>query len=175
MKRICVDMDEVMADALGEHLTRYNRDYDEQITIADLEGKWLWDVVSTDRHHSLESYLRSEDFFEGLAVMPDSQRVLQRLQMNYEVFIATAAMEVPTSFQQKFRWLGKYFPFIPASHIVYCGDKSILKADYLIDDNPRQLRRFQGEGILYSSPHNVGVKGFKRVKDWLEVEKLFLG
>ena len=175
MKRICVDMDEVMADALGEHLTRYNRDYDEQITIADLEGKWLWDVVSTDRHHSLESYLRSEDFFEGLAVMPDSQRVLQRLQMNYEVFIATAAMEVPTSFQQKFRWLGKYFPFIPASHIVYCGDKGILKADYLIDDNPRQLRRFQGEGILYSSPHNVGVKGFKRVKNWLEVEKLFLG
>ena len=58
MKRICVDMDEVMADALGEHLTRYNRDYDEQITIADLEGKWLWDVVSIDRHHSLESYLR---------------------------------------------------------------------------------------------------------------------
>ena len=58
-------MDEVMADALGEHLTRYNRDYDEQITIADLEGKWLWDVVSIDRHHSLESYLRSEDFFKG--------------------------------------------------------------------------------------------------------------
>jgi 5'(3')-deoxyribonucleotidase len=168
-------MDEVMADALGEHLTRYNRDYDEQITIADLEGKWLWDVVSIDRHHSLESYLRSEDFFEELAVMPDSQRVLQRLQLNYEVFIATAAMEVPTSFQQKFRWLGRHFPFIPASHIVYCGDKSILLADYLIDDNPRQLRRFQGEGILYSSPHNVGVKGFKRVKDWLEVEKLFLG
>jgi 5'(3')-deoxyribonucleotidase len=175
VKRICVDMDEVMADALGEHLTRYNRDYDEQITIADLEGKWLWDVVSIDRHHSLESYLRSEDFFEELAVMPDSQRVLQRLQLNYEVFIATAAMEVPTSFQQKFRWLGRHFPFIPASHIVYCGDKSILLADYLIDDNPRQLRRFQGEGILYSSPHNVGVKGFKRVKDWLEVEKLFLG
>ena len=175
MKRICVDMDEVMADALGEHLTRYNRDYDEQITVADLEGKWLWDVVSIDRHHSLESYLRSEDFFEGLAVMPDSQRVLQRLQMNYEVFIATAAMEVPTSFQAKYRWLAKHFPFIPASHIVYCGDKSILRADYLIDDNPRQLRRFAGEGILYSSPHNMGVTGYKRVNDWLEVEEMFLG
>ena len=68
----------------------------------------------------------------------------------------------------------KHFPFIPASHIVYCGDKSILRADYLIDDNPRQLRRFTGEGILYSSPHNVGVKGYKRVNDWLEVEDLFL-
>jgi 5'(3')-deoxyribonucleotidase len=168
-------MDEVMADALAEHLRRYNLEHEEKITIQDLEGKWLWDVVSVDRHHVLEGYLRSEDFFEHLDVMPESQRVLQRLQMNFEVFIATAAMEVPTSFHQKFRWLARHFPFIPPSHIVYCGDKGILRADYLIDDNPRQLRRFKGEGILYSSPHNAAVKGFKRVKDWLEVEKLFLG
>ena len=50
------------------------------------------------------------------------------------VFIATAAMEVPTSFQAKYRWLAKHFPFIPASHIVYCGDKSILLNGNL---NPR--------------------------------------
>jgi 5'(3')-deoxyribonucleotidase len=168
-------MDEVMADALAEHLLRYNNHFGEQLTTADLEGKVLWDVVATDRHEVLESYLRSEDFFEGLAVMPESQRVLRRLQRNYEVFIATAAMEVPTSFNQKYRWLAKHFPFIPSSHIVYCGDKGILRADYLIDDNPRQLRRFEGEGILYSSPHNVGVTGYRRVKDWLEVEELFLG
>lgn len=175
MKRICVDMDEVMADALAEHLLRYNRDHNENLTLADLQGKWLWDVVSTDRHDTLEGYLRSEDFFESLAVMPESQRVMRRLTMNYDVFIATAAMEVPSSFHQKFRWLAKHFPFIPSTNIVYCGDKSILNADYLIDDNPRQLRRFKGTGILFTSPHNVGVKGYKRVNDWLDVEKLFLG
>lgn len=164
-----------MADALAEHLLRYNRDHNENLTLADLQGKWLWDVVSSDRHSALDSYLRSEDFFEGLAVMPESQRVMRRLMMNYDVFIATAAMEFPTSFQQKFRWLANHFPFIPPSNIVYCGDKSILRADYLIDDNPRQLRRFQGEGILFTSPHNIAVKGFKRVNDWLDVEKLFLG
>jgi 5'(3')-deoxyribonucleotidase len=167
-------MDEVMADALGEHLHRYNKHYNEQLTTDDLAGKWLWDVVATDRHSVLDSYLRSEDFFEVLEVMPDAQRVVRRLQMNYEVFIATAAMEVPTSFQQKYRWLAKHFPFIPSSNIVYCGDKSILRADYLIDDNPRQLRRFDGEGILFTSPHNLRVKEYKRVKNWLEVEDLFL-
>jgi 5'(3')-deoxyribonucleotidase len=168
-------MDEVMADALSEHIDRYNKHYGENVTMEDLAGKWLWDVVSSDRHHILESQLRSPDFFEVLEVMPESQRVMRALQKKYEVFIATAAMEVPTSFDQKYRWLEKYFPFIPTSHIVYCGDKSILLADYLIDDNPRQLRRFQGEGILFSSPHNLGVKGFRRVKNWLEVEELFLG
>lgn len=175
MKRIAVDMDEVIADAVTEHLLRYNRDHGEQITKDDLHGKWLWDVVTVDRHPMLDAYLRSEDFFAVLEVMPESQRVMRALQDRYEVFIATAAMEVPTSFEQKFRWLGQHFPFIPASHIVYCGDKGILRADYLIDDNPRQLLRFQGEGILYSSPHNVHVTGYRRVKDWLEVEELFLG
>ena len=175
LKRICVDMDEVMADALTEHLLRYNRDHDEQITKEDLHGKWLWDVVSTDRHPMLEMYLRSEDFFAVLDVMPESQRVMKALQQKYEVFIATAAMEVPTSFAAKYHWLERHFPFIPASHIVYCGDKGILRADYLIDDNPRQLRRFSGEGILYSAQHNVNVTGFPRVKDWLEVEAMFLG
>ena len=164
-----------MADALSEHLLRYNRDHDEQITKEDLHGKWLWDVVSTDRHPMLDQYLRSEDFFAVLDVMPESQRVMKALQQKYEVFIATAAMEVPTSFAAKYHWLERHFPFIPASHIVYCGDKGILRADYLIDDNPRQLRRFSGEGILYSAQHNVNVTGFPRVKDWLEVERMFLG
>jgi 5'(3')-deoxyribonucleotidase len=174
LKRIAVDMDEVMADAVAEHLLRYNRDHKQQLTKADLEGRWLWDVVALEHHPALEAYLASEDFFEVLEVMPESQRVMASLQHKYEVFIATAAMEVPTSFAAKFRWLERHFPFIPPSHIVFCGNKSILRADYLIDDNPRQLRRFHGEGILYSSPHNAGVKEFRRVKDWLDVEKLFL-
>jgi 5'(3')-deoxyribonucleotidase len=197
LKRIAVDMDEVIADTVAEHLVRYNRDYSGNITKEDLRGKWIWDVVAIDRHPRLEEYLRSDDFFDVLDVIPDAQRVLLRLQQQFEVFIASAAMEVPTSFNAKYRWLERHFPTIPATNIVFCGDKSILRADYLIDDNPRQLRRFearfgrelrshesgvrQGEesetvrtGILYDAPHNVAVTGFRRVHNWLEIESLFL-
>lgn len=173
-RRICIDMDEVMADSVAEHLARYNRDYQGNITKSDLRGKWIWDVVSSDRHPRLEEYLRSDDFFAVLDVMPDAQRVLQNLQRHYEVFIASAAMEVPTSFNAKYRWLERHFPSIPATHVVFCGDKSILRADYLIDDNPRQLRHFVGEGILYDAPHNIAVTGYRRVRNWLEIEELFL-
>ena len=173
-KRICVDMDEVMADAVAEHLLRYNRDHGERITKDDLHGRWIWDVVAVDRHPRLDEYLRAADFFEVLQVMPDAQRVLRELQKDYEVFIATAAMEVPTSFNAKYRWLGRHFPFIPAGHIVFCGDKGILRGDYLIDDNPRQLSRFQGEGILYTSPANACVTGYRRVNNWLDVETMLL-
>ena len=122
----------------------------------------------------LAEYLHSDDFFDVLEIMSDSQRVLKALQSHYEVFIATAAMEVPSSFNAKFHWLKQHFPYIPSSHIVFCGNKSILNGDYLIDDNPRQLRLFRGEGILFNSPANVNVTGFRRVRDWLEIEQLFL-
>jgi 5'(3')-deoxyribonucleotidase len=82
-------------------------------------------------------------------------------------------MEVPSSFNPKFRWLQRHFPTIPHTHIVFCGDKSILRADYLIDDNPRQLERFHGTGILYDAPHNIAVTGYTRVHNWLEIESLF--
>jgi 5'(3')-deoxyribonucleotidase len=171
---ICIDMDEVIADALGEHLLRYNRDFQLNLTAADLHGRWLWEVVPVEHHVVLEQYMLSEDFFDSLAVMPNAQRVLRRLQARYEVFIATAAMEIPTSFNAKFRWLAQHFPFIPTSHIVFCGDKGILRGDFLIDDNPRQLMRFHGEGILFSSPSNALVTGFRRVDTWLDVEALLL-
>jgi 5'(3')-deoxyribonucleotidase len=174
MKRIAVDMDEVLADALAEHLARYNRDHGESITKGQLTGKWLWDVVSADRHERLEGYLRSEDFFEDLPVVEDSQRVLALLSKHYEIFIATAAMEFPNSFGPKYRWLRRHFPFIPPTHYVFCGNKSILHADYLIDDTYRHLEGFKGKGILFSAPHNARVAGFHRVTNWRELEEFFL-
>jgi 5'(3')-deoxyribonucleotidase len=174
MKRIAVDMDEVLADALSEHLARYNRDHGESITKSELDGKWLWDVVSSDRHERLEGYLRSEDFFEDLPVLAHSQEVLRKLSEHYEIFIATAAMEFPNSFGSKYRWLRRHFPFIPPTHFVFCGDKSILLADYLIDDSVRHFERFKGKGILFSAPHNLHVTVVKRVSSWREIEEFFL-
>ena len=173
MLRICVDMDEVLADTLTEHLRRYNEHYGENISVADLWGKGLWDVVSTDRQELLRELLHAEDFFEDLPVMPDAPEVLRGLAGRFEIFIATQAMSVPNSFGPKYRWLQRHFPFLPPTQFVYCGDKSILRADYLIDDLPRNLLRFVGTGLLYDAPHNQAATGFTRVANWLEVAAYF--
>ena len=174
MKRICIDMDEVLADTLAEHIARYNRDHREAVTKADLDGKWLREIVSADRHDRLEGYLRSEDFFENLPVIEDSQRVTRELIKTYEVYIATAAMEFPNSFGPKYRWLRRHFPWLHPSHFVFCGDKGILNADYLIDDQPLQFRQFSGEPILFTAPHNLHVTDYRRVDNWQQVARLFL-
>jgi 5'-nucleotidase len=171
--RICVDMDEVMADTLAEYIRRYNQTFDEDVTPQDLAGKGLWDIAPLDRQQQLRDFLDAEDFFEDLDLMPGSQDVLSKLSLRFEIFIATQAMAVPNSLGSKFRWLQRHFPFIPPSHYVFCGDKSILRADFLIDDQPKNLLRFQGQGLLYSAPHNLTATGFVRVDNWQQVDEYF--
>jgi 5'-nucleotidase len=173
VRRICVDMDEVMADTLAEHLRRYNQEFDEALTPEHLAGKNLWEVTPMDRQQQLRAFLDAEDFFEDLPLMPGAQEVLRTLAPRFEVFVATAAMSVPNSFAAKYRWLQRHFSFIPPTHYVFCGNKNILRADYLIDDLPRNLHRFEGHGLLFSAPHNLTVTGFTRVNSWQEIAEFF--
>jgi len=173
--RICVDMDEVMADTLAEHLRRYNQAFDEDVTPEDLVGKGLWEVAPADRQKELRAFLDAEDFFEVLDVIPGSQEVLEELAKRFEIFIATQAMTVPNSLGPKYRWLQRHFAFIPATNYVFCGNKSILRADYLIDDLPRNLDRFTGQGLLYTAPHNLTATEYVRVNNWEDVMAYFAG
>jgi 5'-nucleotidase len=173
-QRIAIDMDDVMADALTEHLRRYNGAYGASLTAAGMSGRHLHECIPAAHREAAEAMLDAS-FFEDLAVLPDCQEVVRELAGRYEVFIASAAMDVPCSFDAKYRWLQRHFPFIPPSHIVFCGDKTIVDADYLIDDRPRHFARFKGQALLFSAPHNAAETRFTRVASWKDVREHFAG
>ncbi|KPV43419.1 5' nucleotidase, NT5C type [Alicyclobacillus ferrooxydans] len=173
MKRIAIDMDEVIADFAGKHIKLYNALFSDSLTTSDLEGHRLWTLRPHQAKDILE-ILNDPMFFRDLDVIEGSQEVIAELSEQYEIFIATAAMERPSSFAAKFEWLKEHFPFLSDSNFVFCGDKSIIHADYLIDDSVRHFKRFVGQGILYSAPHNIHETGYVRVKDWEEVRAHFL-
>jgi 5'-nucleotidase len=114
-------------------------------------------------------------FFAGLAVMPDCRDVVRELAARHDVFVVPAAMDVPCSFAAKYEWLQRHFPFIPPSHIVFCGDKGIVDADYLIDDRARHFARFTGRPLLFSAPHNAAETRYPRVGSWAEIREYFAG
>ncbi len=174
VQRIAIDMDEVMADTMGHCLNLYNSDFGMQLTPEHFRGRHLFEVIDIEHRQRVLEYFSSEEFFAEIGLMEGSQEVIRSLAEKYEVFVASAAMDVPCSFTAKFEWLNRHFPFIPSSHIVFCGDKSILAADYLIDDNIRHLTRFRGEGIIFTAPHNVMETRFRRVASWEDVRQMFL-
>lgn len=173
MARIAVDMDEVMADALGQMISRYNTHFGASIERDHFIGKHFTEVVPNEHHHASHKLVHCEEFFEDMLVMPNAPEALQKLSEKHEVYIVTAAMEVPASLAPKFRWLRRHFPFISPMNYVFCGDKHVIDADYLIDDSARHFKLFRGEGILFDAPHNRHVTGFRRVHNWPEVETMF--
>lgn len=170
--RIAIDMDEVMADAVGEHLRRYNERFGTQVTVGELNGHHLEHYVPAE-HRAETDAMIDASFFEDLTVMPDCYAVLRELHETHELFIVTAAMDVPCSFDAKYRWLRRHFAFIPPSHIVFCGDKSAIDVDYLIDDRARHFARFKGRPVLFSAPHNAHETRYPRVASWADVRELF--
>jgi 5'(3')-deoxyribonucleotidase len=166
--RIAIDMDEVIVDALAEHLRRYNAAFGARLTPGDLRGRSLERHVPPE-HAAATIAMLDESFFETLHPIESAVEAVRALSEDHEIFIATAAMEVPVSFAAKYRWLRAHMPFVPPSHIVFCGDKAVIDADVLIDDSPRHFRRFKGRGLLFSAPHNAHETRYERVDNWEQV------
>src|SRR3569833_3944739 len=105
MKRIAIDMDEVIADTMTHYLAHYNAEFALEVTPEDFHGKRIFEVIDPAHLDRARAFFQQEEFFSDIPVMPGSQDVVYLLTRQYEVFITTAAMDVPCSFSPKFRWL----------------------------------------------------------------------
>lgn len=170
---IAIDMDEVLADTLKKVIFQFNESAGMSLTKEDLYERKLR-TEYPEHVDKLDKLLLDPGFFRDLEVFPDAIRVVERLTHHYDVYIATAAMDVPTSFDAKYEWLREHFPFLDPQHFIFCGNKGIVGTDYLIDDNPRQLRAFKGKGIIFDAVHNQSISEFDRVSSWNDVERYFL-
>jgi 5'(3')-deoxyribonucleotidase len=172
--RIAVDMDEVIADYFGEQVARYEQWSGTTVNIASTEGKRLRECVPEGHRAYVSSLPHTPGFFASLKLIEGSRSALEMLAAHAEVYIVSAATEYPNSLREKFDWLAENFPFIDWRQIVLCGDKSIINAEYMIDDNIHHLRRFAGEKILFDSPHNRRLSDeVHRVSSWDEVLSFF--
>ena len=174
MLRLTLDMDDVLADTHKKLVDIILNDFATTLTEKELHSKALKELLHPKQMKRLNNIIDSQGFFSNIEVMHGATEAVFNLSRYYEIFVATACMEFPTSFKDKFDWLSKHFSFIPWTNIVFCGYKSIIQSDYLIDDHVRNLAVFKGEGILYSAPHNLNNNTFRRVADWNEVSELFL-
>jgi 5'(3')-deoxyribonucleotidase len=88
---------------------------------------------------------------------------------HYEVYIVSAAMEFPLSLPEKYEWLQEHFPFISWRNIIFCGDKSVIDTDFMIDDHCKNLDFCKGKAIMFHAFYNVHHNHHTRVKNWKEV------
>jgi 5'-nucleotidase len=174
MVRITLGMDDVLADTHGKLINIVLSEFAGSYTREDFAQKPLREVLHPKQLRKIHGILQQPGFFKDIAVKEKAIEVVAQLSKYYEIYVATAAMEFPYSFREKYDWLHHYFPFIPWTNMVFCGDKSVIRSDYLIDDHVHSLLSFKGKGILFSAPHNLKEHGFPRVASWDDIADLFL-
>jgi 5'-nucleotidase len=172
MKRLIVDMDDVLADATGQFINQYEKDFGVRVTRESLAHKDEGHGFP-GHHDAVKQYPYKASFFRTMVVNENSQQILSELNKKYELFIVSAAMEFPQSLPEKLEWLKEHFSFLTWKQIVFCGSKVVVHGDYMIDDLPHNLEKFNGEKLLFTAPHNMQFNHFTRVNNWKEVgEKL---
>ncbi len=173
MKRLLIDMDDVMADIFTKLVNTTNERTGtawkkQEITTPEIHQKFRND------YETVREMLWEKGFFADLEVMPDAQEVIEKLHKKYEIFIVSAALEFPNSLTEKLHWLQKHFPYIGWKNTVFCGHKYMIMADYLIDDHEKNLVNFTGTPLLFTAPHNIHIEGYLRMNSWKDVENYLL-
>lgn len=163
-------MDEVVADVYVKFLDIYAERYGKHLQKADYWGKKIYEIEGATE---LRKVLYDKGFFADLPIMENSQEVLQELQKDYEIYFVSSAMEFRNSLEDKYDWAQAHFPFIPWKNIILCGNKRLIRADYMIDDHVSNLETFTGKGLLYTATHNIDEERFTRVNNWLEIRDFF--
>lgn len=172
-KSIAIDMDQVLANLFKKLTVVCNEQFGTNYTEAEFLLTSPNDLSEEENKKFFER-LNEPDFFRDLEVLDEQAiDVVKELQERFEVYIATAAMDVPGSFNAKYEWLREHMPFLKTENIVFCGNKAVIHADYLIDDSSRQLRAFSGTGLLYAMPYNENVTEFTRVDGWQAIRDYF--
>ncbi len=169
--RIAIDMDEVLADTHAAKSVLY-ADLGYAWSDDELHGRKLGDVAPPDIAARVETEMQKGFFFAHVEPMTGAREAVDALLSQHEIFVATAAMEYPASCAHKVAWLDRHFPSLDPLRLVLCGDKSIVRADVLIDDSPRHFAGFGGAGICFTALHNRDADVPYRLDAWHEAEDL---
>lgn len=169
-KTIAIDMDGVIADTVAQFIIWYEREFGERIEKTAFDG-----VPESESlpNGAVRKFVYTPGFFRTIPVMDGAREAVLELMKNFDVYIVSAATEFPQSLSEKYEWLQENFPFISWRNIIFCGDKSIIGTDYMIDDHVRNLDCYNGNCILFTAGHNLGIDRHTRINNWNEVIELF--
>lgn len=125
----------------------------------------------------VENYFKTDEAFRNLEVIEGCIESIKELHtMGHTIFLCTAPVRAPNCFYNKSEWFFNNLPFLK-NQLVITHDKTIIKADYLIDDKAEITginSSPEWKHILFNQPWNqykqegyhVRIDGWRNVVDY---------
>ena len=177
--RILVDMDGVIADFDQEFLQRWRKRHPEKFYMP-LEQRTVF-YVKDEYPEELKPFvaeiLLESSFFEEMVPVPGAIEALIEMDARgFEVFICSSPLSTyGNCVLEKYKWVEKFIGPSWVKKIILTKDKTIVKADYLIDDKPEISgveKEPSWEHIVYDRPYNRGVN--KKRLTWANWKDILL-
>lgn len=185
MASIAIDKDGVCVDLTKKVLKFLSNTYPSRADEFTLENvkRFRFEENFPGVRDAVDRYFNSDEAFRNLELIEGSIEAIEELhRMGHEVFLCTAPIQNPNCFYNKADWFFNNLPFL-GNRIVITHDKTIINADYLIDDHPDIVginNKPSWKHILFNQPWNQYKKdgyymradGWKSILDYFwEVDK----
>lgn len=173
---IALDMDGPVSDLHTEWYRRYNKDYNDTLTLGRVTHWDLHKFVKPECGKKIYDYLSQPDLYEGVPVVEGAKDGVKALrEMGNTVVFVTAG--VLGNLDQKLAWLHNHSFLDEGRHmkgVIFAYDKDLIRAQVLIDDGPHNIQAFGGMGIVWDAPYNKSIqRKHQRIKSWAELPDLW--
>ena len=164
-KLILVDLDMVITDFHGGFQEVWKREYPDRevIPIEKRTSFYLTKDYEPIYKNDIERIINAEGFLLSLKPLPGAVEGFKELLEQYiDVRVCTTSLKNPFSSGEKWRWVYNHLGQKCAEEMIVCNDKTLIKADYLIDDKPSITGASNPEWkhIIFHQPYNYGIEGW---------------
>lgn len=172
---IATDVDDTTLGFLTEVCKRYNRDYDDALT-PDSFQSWAMDAwVKPECGRHIYDYIHDPTLYTESMPVPGAAEGIQALTLMGHRVIFASSCEDGTAERKMDRLvqLGMLTPTRRRKDFLPVSDKSLVRADVLVDDGTHNVEAFPGRAILYTRGHNRDYQPdgtrVTRANSWVEV------
>jgi 5'(3')-deoxyribonucleotidase len=173
MKQIIIgiDVDDVIANLMSRWLEYYNFDHEDNLKEQDIKS---WAISKyTKIGDSIYDYLKLPSLYDDIHPVSNSVWGISCLRkMSFKIVFITAS--TPEQSGRKYKWLCDYSIIEHRKEYIEALDKSLVKVDYLIDDNPENVVNASGQGIVFTKEWNKTLAGYPRMNNWSDIVSYFV-
>lgn len=155
---ICVDVDETIAKLHEVWLDRYNKKYDDDLQTDDVTDWEIHRFVKPECNFDIYRMLECDDMYDEVQPVPGALETVEwiRGRGHRVVFVSSTVRQ---TFDAKLDWLGRHGFTDKRKDFVAARDKSLVRGDFLIDDNYDNCKGFYCAGargaLLVTAPWNT--------------------
>lgn len=175
---VLVDLDGTTCKFVEEVLYRYNNDYNDNLTPANITQYGLHECVKPECGRLIYKYFHDRGIFSDLALIEGAKEgITEILSKGSQVCFVTKPVGHSLScVAEKQSWVDKHFPEIGSDNMVFTSQKHRVIGNYLIDDMPENHKLFNGKRILFDQPWNQEKCGHidYRAVSWKEITDYLL-